>query len=106
MHTTQYDTKLWSVEPTIIASSDVIGAMSVSWETPAQFAQQDMRAFIIEYRLPNETEWRRYGKEMPYQPGQQTYQVWRRHMCAHTRVCRSQSKASTRRSSTNCVCSL
>uniref|UniRef100_A0A914W0E7 Fibronectin type-III domain-containing protein n=1 Tax=Plectus sambesii TaxID=2011161 RepID=A0A914W0E7_9BILA len=63
----------WSSKPLVQARG--IGKFSVHWETPRQFANQDLKGFVIEFRLPNETTWRRYGNEIEYQPSQKDYQV-------------------------------
>lgn len=45
----------WSEKPTV-SSGRGIGKFVVQWESPGQeFANQDLKGFIIEYRLPNET---------------------------------------------------
>lgn len=43
----------WSSKPSV--SSHGIGKFSVHWETPRQYANQDLKGFVIEFRLPNET---------------------------------------------------
>lgn len=45
----------WSEKPTV-SSGRGIGKFVVQWETSeTQFAGHDLKGFIIEYRLPNET---------------------------------------------------
>ncbi len=43
----------WSSKPSVEARG--IGKFSVHWETPRQYANQDLKGFVIEFRLPNET---------------------------------------------------
>jgi hypothetical protein len=44
----------WSTKPSIQPKG--IGKFSVQWENPRQFAQSEqLKSFIVEYRLPNET---------------------------------------------------
>jgi hypothetical protein len=43
----------WSTRPSVQPKG--IGKFSVHWETPRQYANQDLKGFVIEFRLPNET---------------------------------------------------
>lgn len=45
--------QVWSVTPSV--TSKGVGKVAVYWEQPTQFPAGDLKGFIIEFRLPNET---------------------------------------------------
>ena len=70
--TARIGARAWSASPTV--SSAGVGQFSVRWAVDQrQFGNQNLQGFLIEYRLPNETSWRRYGDVVPYRPGQDDY---------------------------------
>uniref|UniRef100_A0A915K1K6 Uncharacterized protein n=1 Tax=Romanomermis culicivorax TaxID=13658 RepID=A0A915K1K6_ROMCU len=63
--------KSWSVRPDVQRKG--VGKFAVYWESPHQFSDRDLQGFIIEFRLPNETIWRRYGDLISYRPDQKQF---------------------------------
>ena len=54
VQTPRGESQLWSAKPTIRKSG--LGKFVVYWETPEQFKNQDLRYFVVEYRMPNQSE--------------------------------------------------
>lgn len=45
--------QVWTVTPNVVPKG--VGKFAVYWEQPTQFPAGDLKGFVIEFRLPNET---------------------------------------------------
>lgn len=71
--TARIGARAWAAAPRV--SQEGSGQFSVRWEVePGAYAGQDLQGFLIEYRLPNETAWRRHGDIVSYKPGTAEYE--------------------------------
>ncbi|CDW52276.1 protein sidekick [Trichuris trichiura] len=71
VRTSKNEAELWSMVPSV--TSKVTGKFTVQWSKPLEFKSRDLKGFLVEYRLRNETTWKPYGEVIPYHPERKEY---------------------------------